>query len=149
MLDGLRRWFGERGAEPTARQECIKRSVCLLLVAAARADGEFAAGEAREIARLVSRHFDLPAEETAELVMLAAAESGPDLFPATRLLTDQLDRDERREVLRLMWRVVYSDGRLEAREEALMQRAARLLDIAHRDLVALKLGVRPDPAAGV
>lgn len=146
MLERLRGWFGEGDRTADDRGQCTRRAVCVLLVAAARADGRFTADEARDIAHNVSRHFDLSGEETADLISLAAAEAGPDLYPATRLLRERLDRDERREVLRMMWRVVTSDGRLEAREEALMQRAARLLDIPHRDLVALKLSVRRDPS---
>ena len=135
-------WFDGEPEDAAARAGCAKRAVCLLLVSAARADGSFAADEAREIARLVSDHFDLPPEETAELVTLAASDQADDLFPAARILNEQFDRDRRREVLELMWRVVYSDGRLEAREDALVHRVGRLLDIPHRDLIALKLAAR-------
>jgi len=147
MLERLLSWFDAEGKGPArSPQECARRAVSLLLVAAARADGAFSAVEAREIARLVSEHFDLPAAETAELIAAAAAERNQDLFPATRVLTTHLDREARRQVLALMWRVVYSDGRLEAHEEALMRRAARLLDIPHGDLMALKVAARQDPA---
>lgn len=139
MLERLLSWFGEPDAGAPVARECTRRAVCLLLVAAARADGAFTSDEARQIAQLVSRHFELPADETAELIAAAATERSGDLFPATRLLVDHLDRPARREVLGLMWRVVFSDGRLEAHEEALMRRAARLLDIPHRDLIDLKL----------
>jgi uncharacterized tellurite resistance protein B-like protein len=148
MLERLRQWFVDGDQAPSDRSGCIKRAVCLLLIAAARSDGRFVADEAREIARTVSRHFGLPADETAELVALAAAEDGPDLYPATRLLREHLDRQQRRDVLLMMWRVVYSDGRLEAREEALMNRAAKLLDVPHKELITLKLTARRDPLAG-
>lgn len=142
MLDRVLGWFGDRAPRAAPDDACVKRAVSVLLVAAARSDGAFTAEEAREVALLVSRHFDLPAEETAELVAAAAAAHDGDLFAATRVLTEQLDRPARRDVLALMWRVVWSDGRLEAREEALMRRAARLLDVPATDLVALKLTAR-------
>ncbi|MDY0108643.1 MAG: TerB family tellurite resistance protein [Candidatus Krumholzibacteria bacterium] len=144
MLERLRGWFEMQPGDGSFDPACIQRAVCLLLVAAARADGHFAVDEAREIARLVGRRFALPAAETAELVAAAAAAETKDLYPATRVLTERLDRAQRREVLALMWQVVYSDGKLEAHEEALMRRAARLLDVPARDLVALKLTVRQD-----
>ena len=142
MLDRIMGWFNEDETDADVREGCTQRAVCLLLVSAARADGSFAAEEARKIARLVSDHFDLPPAETAELVTLAAADDQQDLFPAARILNEQFSRDQRREVLELMWRVVYSDGRLEAHEEALMHRVAKLLDIPHRDLIALKFAAR-------
>jgi len=118
------------------------RAVSVLLVAAARADGVFAPEEARTVARQVSRHFDLSPEDTAELVVEAAGEERLDLFPITRWLCENLTRDQRADVLKLMWRVVLSDGKLEAHEDLIMRRAARMLDVAHRDLVALKLAVK-------
>jgi len=148
MLDRIMGWFEENKADDEVREGCTQRAVCLLLVSAARADGSFAAEEAREIARLVSEYFDLPPDETAELVTLAATQEQQDLFPAARILNEQFSRDQRREVLELMWRVVYSDGRLEAHEEALMHRVAKLLDIPHRDLIALKFAARRDPDEG-
>jgi uncharacterized tellurite resistance protein B-like protein len=144
MLDRLKSWFDGEPKDAAAREGCAKRAVCLLLVSAARADGSFGADEAREVARLVSGHFDLSPEETAELVTLAASDRSEDLFFAARILNEQFDRDRRREVLELMWRVVYSDGRLEAHEDALMHRVGRMLDIPHRDLIALKLAARGD-----
>jgi uncharacterized tellurite resistance protein B-like protein len=150
MLERMLGWFGEReGEAPDASvaRECTRRAVSLLLVAAARADGAFTAAEAREIAQLVSSHFALPADETAELVAAAASERSGELYPATRVLVAHLDRPARREVLGLMWRVVFSDGRLEAHEEALMRRAAKLLDIPHRELIDLKLTARAAPPA--
>lgn len=143
MIHRFLSWFD--GADDDDRrldEGGIERAVCLLLVAAARADGTFAADEARAVARLVSEHFALPPEETAELVSLAASVDQQDLFAPAHLLTERLAREDRLEVLVLMWRVVFSDGKLEAREDALMHRAARLLDIPHRDLIAAKLTAR-------
>ena len=143
MIQRILGWFDTPDDEtPERREGSTQRAVCLLLVAAARADGAFGADEARVIAREVSGYFDLPPEETAELVTLAAAADEQDLFAPARLLTERLPRERRLEVLVLMWRVVFSDGKLEAREDALMHRVARLLDINHADLIAAKLTAR-------
>ncbi len=144
MLDRIMGWFDEDAVDNDERTGCTNRAVCLLLISAARADGQFAVEEAQAIARLVSQRFDLPPEETAELVTLAAADKAQDLFPAARILNEQFSRDQRREVLELMWRVVYSDGSLEAHEDALVHRVGKLLDIPHGDLIALKLAVKAD-----
>ncbi len=142
MIDRISGWFERDENDAAVREGCTKRAVCLLLVSAARADGSFAAEEAREIARQVSGYFELPPDETAELVTLAAAEESQDLFSAARILNQQFSRERRREVLELMWRVAFSDGKLEAHEEALVHRVGKLLDIPHRELIALKLAVR-------
>ncbi|HOX25803.1 MAG TPA: TerB family tellurite resistance protein [Candidatus Krumholzibacteria bacterium] len=144
MLERILGWFETRPTDEAATVVATERAVCVLLIAAARADGQFAGDEAREIARLVGAHFDLSPADTAELVAIAAGDEPQELFPVTRLLTQRLGRDERRSVLSLLWRVVFSDGRLEAREDALMHRIAHLLDIPHHELIATKLAARKD-----
>jgi uncharacterized tellurite resistance protein B-like protein len=145
MIERIMGWFDAPDeSDPGHREGGIQRAVCLLLVAVARADGSFAADEARLIARQVSEHFGLPPEETAELIALAAAEDQQDLFAPAHLLSERFPRQQRLEVLVLMWKVVFSDGKLEAREDALMHRVARLLNLTHDDLIAAKLTARAD-----
>jgi uncharacterized tellurite resistance protein B-like protein len=45
-------------------------------------------------------------------------------------------------VLELLWQVVYNDGVLEAREDALMHKMGTLLGVRHEELMALKLKVK-------
>jgi len=136
MLDRFLRREREEGIDHP-------RAVCALLVAAARADGVFEADEARAVVGLVADQFDLGPEETAALVTAVAGEEQLDLYPVTRWLVDNLEIEARAEVVGQMWRVMFSDGRLEAREDALMHRVGKLLQISHRDLMALKLSIRP------
>jgi uncharacterized tellurite resistance protein B-like protein len=118
------------------------RAVCALLVAAARADGEFAVGEAQHVARMVADRFSLSPEETAALLTAAAGEERLDLYPVTRWLVDNTDRAERRTIAGLMWQVVLGDGELESREDVLMHRVGKLLQLTHRELIELKLEAR-------
>ncbi len=142
MLDRIRSWLDTPAVADRDDPVSTARAVSVLLVAAARADGAFAPEEAREIAAQISRHYALPPEETAELVHAAASEDADDLFPVARLLVERLDSPARRRVLSLMWRVVLSDGELESREDILMRKAARLLDLPHADLIDTKLSVQ-------
>ncbi len=150
MFERILNWFDDDGV-PTASATgsgSVERAVAVLLVAAARADGEFAGDEARAVAQLVGERFQLTPEEIADLVAAAASENRRDLYPVARLLNETLTRDQREDVIGLMWRVVYSDGRLEAHEDALMHRVAKLLEIPHRELIARKLHVRREPGDG-
>jgi uncharacterized tellurite resistance protein B-like protein len=142
MLERFRSWLEDPATAASEDPLDTARAVSILLVAAARADGDFEVEEAHEIARLVSAQFALPPHETAELVAAAAAEETDDLFPVARLLVERLDGDGRRRVLALMWRVVLSDGRLESREDILVRKVARLFDLPHRDLIDAKLTVK-------
>ena len=142
MTDRIMTWLNGDKGDGSDKDPGFRRAVCLLLVCAARADGSFAVEEAREIARLVSGYFDLPPEETAELVTMTAAEDEQGFIAAARVLNEEFSADQRREVLELMWRVVFADGKLEVHEDALVHSVGRMLNIPPRDLVAIKLAVR-------
>jgi len=96
----------------------------------------------------VRERFGLTADEVESLLIRAEAERGRSsgLYGFTRLIAEEWDRRERQALLALVWRVVYSDGRLEAREDALMHKLAHLLGLRHEELIALKLLVRGDQA---
>ena len=80
----------------------------------------------------------------AALLMVADQErrQSTDLYQFTRLIEDQFDRAEKLAVLEELWRVVYSDGQLEAHEDALLHKLCTLLGLKHQELIALKLRVK-------
>ncbi len=135
MLDRFMKRDDEAGLD-------LPRAVSALLIAAARADSDFAATEAHTVVGLVADQFQLSPEDTAALVTAVAGEEHLDLYPVTRWLVDNTDRDQRADVVLLMWRVVFSDGRLEDREDQLMHRVGKLLNLTHKELIAMKLAAR-------
>ena len=50
----------------------------------------------------------------------------------------------RRELLRMLWRVAYADGRLDKYEEALLRKLGDLLFLSHDDFIREKLAVIDD-----
>ncbi len=153
MMEGLRRFFAERLAAPPAGAAPDRRlelATCALLLEAAHSDEELDAGERATIVELVRSRFGLDAEQVEELLAAAERERGRStgLYDFTRLLAESWSREERQGVLELVWRVIYSDGRLEAREDALAHKLARLLGLGHSELIALKLRARGDAGSG-
>ncbi len=145
MFASLSRFFNDegdgRGAEATP--ERLRLATCVLLLEVANADDEFSAEEKAALDRIVAQRFQLDDAETAEL--LAAAEQerkgAGDLFAFARLVDTHYPRARKLAILELLWEVVYSDGVLEAHEDALMHKLGNLLSIRHEDLMALKVRV--------
>ncbi len=146
MLNSLKSFFQDKVAPGQTGDDADRLQVatCALLLEAAHADDVFSAAELKTIMALVGRRFNLTDEQTTELLHVADAErqrSG-DLYQFARLVNESFSRERKLAVVELLWQVVYSDGVLEAHEDALMHKMGTLLGIRHEELMALKLRVK-------
>lgn len=146
MFKSLSQFFGRESESKSGgvdEQQQLRVATCVLLLEVAHADDEFSAAEQETIDQLVAKRFRLDAAETAELLALAEKErSGGDLYSFARLVNENYSRARKLAVLELLWEIVYSDGVLEAHEDALMHKLGTLLGIRHEELMALKVQVR-------
>jgi uncharacterized tellurite resistance protein B-like protein len=151
VIDAFRQFFagGAPAAASAGDEQRLAVATCALLLEAAHADDEFTAAERATIVAVLGSRFALGEAESRELVALAEAERarGTSLFPFTQRIVEGCDEAGRRAVLEAVWRVVFADGRLEAREDALIHRLAQMLLLSHADLIALKLRVKGDGSA--
>ncbi len=147
MLNPLQRML-QRALAPAATPQDeatgLRLATAVLLLEIAHADSEFADQERDAVNGVLSRRFGLAEAEVAEL--LAAAEQARwesgDLYQFARRLNDTYPLPRKLAVVELLWEVVYSDGVLEAHEDALMHKVGNLLGIRHEDLMALKRRVK-------
>ncbi|MCP4573049.1 MAG: TerB family tellurite resistance protein [bacterium] len=150
MLDRLQKFFGDSMAPADQADDAqrLRVATCALLLEAAHADDEFTAEERETITALVRRRFDLDAAEADTLLEMANSEreAAGDMHQFTRLIGETFSRSRKLAVLELLWQVAYSDGVLEAHEDALVHRLGRMLDLRHDELIALKLRVKNPPA---
>ncbi|MBK8165506.1 MAG: TerB family tellurite resistance protein [bacterium] len=127
--------------DETAR---LRLATAVLLLEAARADSEFSDDERAAVSRMLGARFAL--DEAAAASLLEAAEQARldsgDLYQFARQLNDSFPLPRKLAVVELLWEVVFSDGVLEAHEDALMHKVGNLLGIRHEDLMALKRKVR-------
>jgi uncharacterized tellurite resistance protein B-like protein len=149
-LDAIKSYF-QKQISPDAGPEIdlahrLRVATCALLLEMAHADDEFSAEEQELIHRQIREHFQLSPAETAELLALADRErrESTDLYQFTRLIHESFDRSQKLAMLEQLWRVVYSDGSLEAHEDALMHKLSHLLGLRHEELIALKLKVKQE-----
>ena len=125
-------------------QHRLRVATCVLLLEVAYADDEFSAQERAKIDGMIGARFKLDDVETTELLALAEKErnAGGDLYQFARLVNESYPRARRLAIVELLWEVVYSDGVLEAHEDALMHKLGTLLGVRHEELMAVKVSVR-------
>ncbi len=145
MLAQLREYFRthlEPGADPDP-EHAIKLAAAALLIEVARADVAIDEAEARVVERLLVDTLGLESAEVAELVALAQAEiaEGASLHQFTHLINQHYGIDDKRRFMEQLWRVAWSDGRVDRYEEHLLRRLAELLHLRHHEFMKARHAV--------
>ncbi|MEM1344531.1 MAG: TerB family tellurite resistance protein [Pseudomonadota bacterium] len=149
MLDKLIALFRDPEADVELTEDDGREAVAAILVAAARADDDYAASERTQIDRILAARYDLaPSEATTlrESGEQAHAEAG-DLVRFTRAIKRAVPHEERIAVIEAIWEIAYADGARDAEEAGLVRKLCGLLYVEDREAglarqrVAQRLGI--------
>lgn len=134
----------DEGDELPADQ--IQLATATLLFHAIAIDGTVRETEMARLKPMLTEHFQLDEQELNRLLTQAQQQENDsvDLYRFTSVLSDKLSLEEKREIIAMMWRVVYADGELAPLEDNLVWRTAELLHVPARDRMELKRVVRSE-----
>jgi uncharacterized tellurite resistance protein B-like protein len=138
LRDGL---CDEKTQEP--RHDQLRLATAAVLLDIAYADGEFTPAEDGDLVSYLKRAFALDEPGARDLVDAASdiRTKTIDHFALTSLIRKNLSLQERIEIVRTMWRMVYSDGKLTDYENYLVRKLADLLGLEHHVMIEAKVGV--------
>jgi uncharacterized tellurite resistance protein B-like protein len=148
MIDLVKGLFAKsQGAGPadqgkTASHD-IRLAVCALFLEMANIDGEFSGSERDHVISLLKRQYNLPDEHIPELMEASKKElkGSIDLWQFTNLINQNYSRQEKIQIIEMVWEIVYADGRLDQHEDYLVHKLAKLLRLTQKDLIDAKLKV--------
>jgi len=142
FFDDLR--DGDKPEKPGGDETRI--ATAALLFHAIAIDGTITEDEMARLKPILSNHFQLSEPEFNRLLNLAQQreKEAIDIYRFTSALRGRLSLEEKREIIAMMWRVVYADGELGALEDNLIWRTAELLAVPARDRMELKQLVRAE-----
>ena len=120
-----------------------------LLIRIATVDKELSEARRRRLHAVLKSHFELDDDTTVRLIddADAANRSAIDLYHFTRQLNDAIDDKGRRQIVKMMWTIIYVDGVVNDLESNIIWRAADLLGVPSRQRVELRREVAADRAA--
>jgi uncharacterized tellurite resistance protein B-like protein len=134
-----------RSADAPARQQHdpLRLATAAVLLDIAYADGTFTPAEDGNVAGFLSQRFGLSPDDTKQL--LDAAEEirkqTVDHFALTNYIRKNTPLADRIDVVKTMWRLVYSDGTLTDYEGYLVRKLADLLGLEHHVMIDAKSAV--------
>lgn len=133
-----------RGETPGEREAHDPRvATCALLLEMANIDNEFNEMEQKDILSILENDFGLQDKQASQLMEEARKEldGKVDLWQFTNRINKNYSREEKKEIIEMVWKVVYADGILDKHEDYLVHKLANLLRLRHKDLIEAKLKV--------
>lgn len=111
-------------------------AITALLVEAALVDGNFDVDETNTIVSIIKNTFSMQDEGAIKLLIENARvdiESHGDLVTYTRTIKENWKLEDRIDVIEMMWKVCFVDGKIEPYEDMLIRRVAGLIYVSDKD----------------
>ena len=146
MFEALTRLFGK--PEAPADLSDPKLAVAALLVHLAAVDGSMQEAERKAIRGALMDHYGLDEAAVDRLLRDASRRDAEsvDFYRFTSGLT-RLEMDDRIEIIRMMWTVVFADRKKHELEDNMVWRIAELIGVSSRDRTILRNQIRGRAAA--
>jgi uncharacterized tellurite resistance protein B-like protein len=130
-----------RPAPPQDPETRRRQATAVLLQELVRADFEHHDLETGQLRAELAQAFGISPQQVDELLGSAAhlAAAKVSLHDEIAQLNTQLDAAGKRELIAMLWRLAWADGRVDPQEEALIRRLADLLFVPHGVFVQEKL----------
>ena len=128
----------EQGQEHT-----IQVAAAALLVEVGRADFDVSPDEEAHIQHYIQQTLGVDDAELGELVVAAKweSENSTSMHEFTRLIHAEYTLDQKRELMRQLWRVALADGRIDRYEDYVLRKIAELLYLSHEEFIRARLDV--------
>ncbi len=118
----------------------LKLATASLMIEMMNQDEVVLETEKQTVRKALQENFSLTDHETEELCQLAEQEihNATDYYQFTRLIAEHYSRQQKIQVIELLWRVAYADNHLDAYEEHMVRRIADLIYVPHHDFIQAK-----------
>jgi len=155
MIDLVKKFFGKSTKDGPADQgketsHDIRIATCALILEMSNIDGEFSESERENIMSILKKDHDLSDEYAVALLEASNEElkGSIDLWQFTNLINQNYSMEEKLRVIETIWKIAYTDGKLDKHEDYLVHKLAKLLRLTHKQLIEAKLKAKKLLEAG-
>ncbi len=145
LIERLKSLFGDNSGESAeAGTRALELASAALMFEVARADFAVEEAEQQAVHHLLKTEFDLSKEEIEAVTEEAAdsVDAATCLFEFTHAINQLASADQKRSLIRMMWRVAMADHSLSRYEEHLIRKVSELLYVPHAEFIQAKQAVK-------
>lgn len=156
MFEGLKRILTHENTQQTSQgsnsassESSIRKyqiASAALLIEIAKADGNFSDDEKKRIIELMKNEFELDEKLVSELFELSEekVKESISVYEFSSVINESFAREEKIELMKNLWRVIYEDGKLDSHEDRLIKIIGSTLNLEHKDVIGTKLFVKQE-----
>lgn len=128
-----------------SREQRMHTAAAALLIETARADFTQDGEEEAALTQLLINNLSLTQAGVKKLVEQAGrqVDEATSLYEFTREINDHYSAQEKLDLIEMMWKVAYADGRIDKYEEHLIRQVAELTYVPHPAYIRCKLDAKP------
>ena len=146
MRDMIKRFFSqvpEKNTSGKRNVQDVRVATCALFLEMAHIDDTFTKEETEIILSILKEKYQLSDEHADHLLEEAGKElkESIDLWQFAKLINDNYSVEEKMEVIKILWEIVFVDGKMDRYENYLMHKVATLLRLSNEKLIDAKLAV--------
>lgn len=129
--------------QPRRQHDPLRLATAGILLDIAYADGQFSPAEDGNVVGFLTERFQLSPDDARELLEAAdeIRRQMVDHFALTNYIRKNTPLADRIDIVKTMWRLVYSDGQLSQHEAYLVRKIADLLGLEHHVMIDAKSAV--------
>lgn len=124
----------------------LQIATCALFLEVANSDDNFAKEEKENIYKSMKEIFGLDEQYIKELISLSEEQirNSVSLYEFTDIINQNFSKDEKYEVVKNLWKLIYTDNKVDKYEDLFIKRISSNFHLEHKDLIAAKLEVKND-----
>ncbi|MGD8780554.1 MAG: TerB family tellurite resistance protein [Ignavibacteria bacterium] len=124
----------------------LQIATCALFLELGNADDEFTIEEEEKIFELMKNIFELNDEHVKELIGLSKEQvnKSVSLYEFTEIINNHFSFEEKFELVKNLWRLIYADEKLHAYEEYFIRKVSGNLHLHHQEMIGAKLEVKKE-----
>lgn len=128
----------------------LEIATCALFVEMAKADGEFSEDERNKIIKVMKQTFNLEDECVSDLIELSEQKikESISLYEFTSIINDKYSNEEKFELIKNLWKLIYVDKTLNMYEDHLVKKIGTMLNLDHKRIIDAKLIVKEEKGIG-
>ena len=115
-----------------------------LLIEVIKSDDQFDQREHDELLNILNTKLSIDEKALGELSELAQKKSdeSTSLYEFTREINDKYQYEEKVQLIEDLWRIAYSDERIDKYEDYVIRKVADLIYVTHSDFIKSKLKIK-------
>ena len=122
----------------------IKIAATSLMVEMANSDGSITDEEYESITNSIQKVFNIEIEKIKELIKISKEElkESVSLYEFSGVINENFSHDEKIELMDQLWRLIYTDNKLDKYEDKLIKQIGGMLKLDHREIINSKLFIK-------